>query len=163
MPVSVQSRTPLFLRPRGFGIESVQIDGNDVLASYAVTAANLDAARSGQGPRFIEALTYRIGAHTTSDDPSKYRDEEQFRYWQERDPIARYETYLRAQGEGDAFFASVAEEAEDFAADGRARTLALEPPAAESMFAHVYSESHPVMDAQREWLAQYEASFEGEA
>ncbi len=163
VPVRVQSRTPLFHRARGFGIESVQIDGNDVLASYAVTAANLDAARSGAGPRFIEALTYRIGAHTTSDDPSKYRDEEQFRYWQERDPISRFETYLRAQGEGDAFFASVAEEAEDVAADARARTLALEPPAAASMFAHVYSEAHPVMDAQREWLAQYEASFEGEA
>ena len=74
VPVTTQSRTPLYLRPAGFGIPSVQIDGNDVLASYAVTAKNLDDARAGHGPRFIEALTYRIGAHTTSDDPTKYRD-----------------------------------------------------------------------------------------
>ena len=65
VPVSVQSRTPLYLRGEGFGIPSVQIDGNDVLASYAVSRRNLDEARSGSGPRLIEALTYRIGAHTS--------------------------------------------------------------------------------------------------
>lgn len=163
VPVRVQSRTPLFHRPRGFGIPSVQIDGNDVLMSYAATASSLDAARSGEGPQFIEALTYRIGAHTTSDDPSKYRDDDELRYWQERDPIARFETYLRGLGEGEAFFTEVHDEAEQFAAEARARTLALEPPAAESMFAHVYSQAHPVMDAQRQQLADYEASFEGGA
>lgn len=163
VPVRVQSRTPLFHRPRGFGIPSVQIDGNDVLMSYAATAASLDAARSGGGPQFIEALTYRIGAHTTSDDPSKYRDEDEFQYWLARDPISRFEVYLRSLGEGDAFFAGVADEAEQFAADARARTLALEPPPPESMFAHVYSQQHPVIDAQRQQLRDYEASFEGGA
>src|SRR3712207_5312396 len=77
VPVDRQSRTPLYQRPAGFGIPGIQIDGNDVLASYAVTAHSLDAARTGGGPRFIEALTYRIGAHTTSDDPTKYRDNEE--------------------------------------------------------------------------------------
>lgn len=163
VPVSVQSRTPLFHRPAGFGIPSVQIDGNDVLASYAVTAESLDAARSGQGPRFIEALTYRMGAHTTSDDPTKYRESAEVEYWGERDPISRFEAYLRHRGEGEAFFAEAAAEAADFAADARRRTLALQPPAADSMFAHVYSEPHPVIDAQREWLRDYEAAFEGES
>ena len=71
VPVSVQSRTPLYLRARGFGIPSVQIDGNDVLASYAVTAKHLDDARAGRGPALIEALTYRIGAHTSSRRPDQ--------------------------------------------------------------------------------------------
>ncbi len=161
VPVTRQSRTPLYLRPSGFGIPGVQIDGNDVLASYAVTSASLDAARAGKGPGFIEALTYRIGAHTTSDDPTKYRDESELDFWVKHDPIPRFETFLRSQGEGDAFFAEVAEEGEDVAADARKRTLALGVPEASSMFANVYSEPHPVMAAQAAWLADYEASFDG--
>lgn len=163
VPVSVQSKTPLFHRPRGFGIPSVQIDGNDVLISYAATAESLDAARSGQGPRFIEALTYRMGAHTTSDDPTKYRTDEEVAYWKARDPIARYETFLRGRGASDEFFAEVATEGNDLAADARRQTLAMEPPPADSMFRHVYGAEHPLMAEQAEWLARYEASFGGEA
>ncbi len=159
VPVTTQSRTPLHLRAEGFGVPSMQIDGNDVLASYLVTRRLLDEARAGDGPRFVEALTYRIGAHTSSDDPTKYRDAEELASWGARDPIARYEAWLRGRGEGDAFFAGVAEEAEDVAADIRRRTLELAPPAAASMFDNVYSEPHPVMDAQRAWLADYEASL----
>jgi pyruvate dehydrogenase E1 component alpha subunit len=160
VPVSRQSRTPLYLRSSGFGIPGLQIDGNDVLASYAVTGACLDAARSGEGPRFIEALTYRIGAHTTSDDPTKYRDEAELEFWTTHDPITRFEAYLRSQGADDAFFAEVAAEAEDVAADARRRTLALGVPTSASMFAHVYSEPHPVMEAQAAWLSAFESSFE---
>jgi len=160
VPVTRQSRTPLYLRSGGFGIPGIQIDGNDVLASYAITASALDDARSGKGPRFIEALTYRMGAHTTSDDPTKYRDDAELEFWTRNDPIARYEAFLRFRGEGEAFFADVATEAEDVASDIRARTLALGVPEAASMFAHVYSEPHPVMEAQSDWLAAYEASFE---
>jgi len=163
VPVSRQSRTPLYLRPSGFGIPGVQIDGNDILASYAVTRANLDSARAGEGPRFIEALTYRMGAHTTSDDPTKYREDAELDFWVKRDPIIRFEAYLRSRGEGDAFFAEVAQEGADLAADIRARTLALGVPTADSMFAHVYSEPHPLIDQQRAWLEQYEAAFEGGA
>jgi len=161
VPVERQSRTPLYLRGEGFGIPSVQIDGNDVLAGYAVTSANLLSARSGDGPRLIEALTYRMGAHTTSDDPTKYRENEEVAYWGARDPIARYEAYLRGQGVGDDFFAQVAEEAEDVAADARARTVLLQDPPTTKIFEHVYSDPHPLVDAQRDWLAAYEASFDG--
>jgi len=163
VPVEVQSRSPLYLRPSGFGIPGVQVDGNDVLASYAVTKQNLDAARNGEGPRFIEALTYRMGAHTSSDDPTKYRLDSEVEYWAKRDPIARFETWLRSRGEGDAFFAEVAEEANDVAADIRTRTLALGTPSTNVMFDHVYSEPHPVMAAQKQWLADYDASFGGDA
>ena len=163
VPVQRQSRTPLYQRGTGFGIPSVQIDGNDVLASYAVTAQSLDDARSGKGPRFIEALTYRMGAHTSSDNPTKYRDAEDLTFWSERDPIDRFESYLRSRGAGDDFFREVATEAEDVAADARARTLALEAPVASAMFANVYSDPHPLVEAQAAWLAAYEASFEGDA
>jgi 2-oxoisovalerate dehydrogenase E1 component alpha subunit len=159
VPVSVQSRTPLVNRPAGFGIPGVQIDGNDVLASYAVTAKNLDDARAGLGPRFIEALTYRIGAHTSSDDPTKYRADADLQSWVARDPLVRYEAWLRSRGASDAFFAGVAEEAEDFAADIRRRTLELESPGPDLIFDHVYTDPHPVTAAQKDWLTDYEASF----
>ncbi|TPW76809.1 thiamine pyrophosphate-dependent dehydrogenase E1 component subunit alpha [Schumannella sp. 10F1B-5-1] len=161
VPVERQSRTPLYLRSQGFGIPSWQIDGNDVLASYAVTSTALDAARSGQGPRFIEALTYRMGAHTTSDDPTKYRQNDELAYWGERDPISRYEAFLRARGASEEFFADVAREAEDLAADVRRKTLELVDPPTSKIFEHVYSEPHPVIEQQRAWLDAYERSFEG--
>jgi pyruvate dehydrogenase E1 component alpha subunit len=163
VPVTTQSRTPLYLRSTGFGIPGIQIDGNDVLASFAVTKANLEAASSGDGPRLIEALTYRMGAHTSSDDPTKYRLDSDVEYWAQRDPIARFETWLRSRGEGDAFFADVATEAEDFAADIRARTLALETPSTDKIFDFVYSEPQPTLAGQKQWLAEYDASFGGDA
>jgi 2-oxoisovalerate dehydrogenase E1 component alpha subunit len=159
VPVSRQSRTPLVDRSAGFGIPGVQVDGNDVLASYAVTRKALDAARSGGGPRFIEALTYRMGAHTSSDDPTRYRTAEELESWQARDPIARFETYLRGLGEGDAFFADVAQEGADLANDIRIRTFALESPPADIMFDHVYTDDHPLLVTQKQWLADYEAGY----
>lgn len=162
VPVTKQSRTPLYLRASGFGIPGIQIDGNDVLASYAVTAASLEAARRGDGPTLIEALTYRIGAHTSSDDPTKYRDDSELDFWRENDPIERYEKFLRLRGEGDEFFAEVATEADDLAADIRKRTNELQDPTAEKMFRNVYSEPHPLIDQERAWLEAYEQSFEGD-
>lgn len=161
VPVERQSRTPLYLRAAGFGIPSVQIDGNDVLASYAATRQALDAARAGEGPRFIEALTYRMGAHTTSDDPTKYREDDETRFWSERDPLTRYEVYLRGRGVAESFFQEVATEAEDLAADVRRRTLELTDPPTSKVFAHVYTDPHPLVAEQAEWYAAFEAGYEG--
>lgn len=163
VPVSVQSRIPLYQRAAGFGIPAVQVDGNDVLASFAVTAKSLDEARGGEGPRFIEALTYRIGAHTSSDDPTKYRTDAELQSWVARDPIVRFEAWLRSRGAGDAFFAEIDEEAEDFAADIRARTHELGTPSTDKIFDHVYSEPHPVTAAQKIWLEGYEESMGSDA
>ncbi|KQR62941.1 thiamine pyrophosphate-dependent dehydrogenase E1 component subunit alpha [Frigoribacterium sp. Leaf172] len=159
VPVATQSRTPLVNRAIGFGVPGTRIDGNDVLASYAVSRRDLDAARSGAGPRFIEAMTYRIGAHTSSDDPTKYRTDDELQSWIARDPIERFEAFLRSRGEGDAFFAGLDAEGDDLGTDIRRRTLELAKPEPRSMFDHVYSEPHPVMREQREWLASYESSF----
>jgi pyruvate dehydrogenase E1 component alpha subunit len=163
VPVTTQSRTPLYLRSSGFGIPGVQVDGNDVLAAYAVTAKHLDDARNGEGPSLIEALTYRMGAHTSSDDPTKYRTADEEAYWAERDPILRFRIFLEQQGVGQAFFDAADEEAADLASDVRRRTMELPEPPAASLFEHVYSEPHPVMDEQRRWLEEYEASFGGDA
>nr|WP_240614210.1 thiamine pyrophosphate-dependent dehydrogenase E1 component subunit alpha [Amnibacterium flavum] len=164
VPVSRQSRTPLVDRAAGFGMPATQIDGNDVLASYAATRYHLEHARSGGGPAFVEALTYRIGAHTTSDDPTRYRAADELALWESRDPLIRYRKYLENEGVAGSFFTGVDEEAADFAADIRRRTLELGPPPVDTMFDHVYSEEHPVPVAQKAWLSDYEAGFtEGES
>lgn len=163
VPVARQTRTPLFRRAAGFGMPSVQIDGNDVLASYAVGRRFLADARAGGGPAFIEALTYRIGAHTTSDDPTRYREAEELAAWQGRDPIERFERFLRAEGIGQDFFDAVAEEGRALATETREGILSLPEPDQPSMFRHVYAEEHPRMVEQQAWLDRYESSFEEDA
>lgn len=159
VPVSKQSRTPLYLRAGGFGIPGIQIDGNDVLISYAASRKGLEETRAGGGPRFIEAITYRMGPHTSSDDPTKYRTDGETAGWAALDPIARFETYLRSRGEGDEFFANVKAEAADFAEDIRRRTLELGVPPVSDMFDNVYSEPHPLIAEEKQWLENYEAAY----
>ncbi|WP_024356906.1 thiamine pyrophosphate-dependent enzyme [Leucobacter chironomi] len=159
VPVARQSRTPLYRRALGFGLRAVQIDGNDPLAAYAVGRRFLRLAREGHGPGYIEALTYRIGAHTTSDDPTRYREAAELELWQQRDPIVRLEQHLRSLGVDDAFFEEAREAADREAKRIRDGILTLPAPEADSMFTHVYSEPHPRIEEQREWLARYEASF----
>ena len=163
VPVSRQSRSPLSLRGGGFGMPGVRIDGNDVLVSYAVTRQSLEEARAGEGPSLIEALTYRMGAHTTADDPTKYRTDAEVAYWAERDPITRYRTWLEGRGASAAFFDEVDTEAADVAADMRRRALDLAAPTREKIFTHVYSEPHVLMDEELAWLQAYESGFEGGA
>ncbi len=80
-----------------YGFEGVRVDGNDVLAVYAVTKEAVEKARAGGGPTLIEAVTYRIGAHSSSDDPTRYRRNEEVEQWKGRDPLARFKQYLQAQ------------------------------------------------------------------
>ena len=162
VPVSRQSRTPLHERAAGY-MPSFEVDGNDVLASYAVSRYALDEARAGHGPQAIEAVTYRRGAHTTSDDPTKYRTKDEEEAWAERDPIARMRAFLEGRGASAEFFESVEEESRDFSADIRRRTLELPVPGHDSMFTNVYTDDHPLMAEQRRWLAEYEQTFEGGA
>ena len=161
VPVSRQSRTPLYLRAGGFGMPGIQVDGNDVLASYAVTAKAMDDARAGHGPSLIEALTYRVGAHTTADDPTKYRDPDELAYWVARDPIVRFRAYLKGLGVEQEFLDSVDEEAADHAADVRRRALEITSPDRSVIFDNVYAEPHPLVVEQKAWLDGYETSFDG--
>jgi 2-oxoisovalerate dehydrogenase E1 component alpha subunit len=159
-PLERQTRIPLYQRASGFGFPGVRVDGNDVLASYAVTRAALDAARQGQGPTFIEAYTYRMGAHTTSDDPTRYRIASEVEAWKLKDPIARMESLLRRQQIADeSFFTEVSGEADELAARLREGCLKMPDPAPSSMFDHVYPDGSPHLEAQREGFHRYLSSF----
>jgi 2-oxoisovalerate dehydrogenase E1 component alpha subunit len=161
-PLERQTRVPLYQRARGFGFPGVRVDGNDVLASYAVTRAMLDDARHGQGPSLIEAYTYRMGAHTTSDDPTRYRIASEVEAWQAKDPIARMRAFLDKQRiAGEDFFTEVADDAAKQAVDLRERVLALPHPGPLSIFDNVYPTGDPLIEEQREQYAKYLASFEG--
>jgi pyruvate dehydrogenase E1 component alpha subunit len=156
-PTTRQSRVPFALRGAGYGFPSVRVDGNDVLACYAVSAEALERARTGGGPTLIEAFTYRMGAHTTSDDPTKYRTERDDEYWRERDPIDRLEALLRAEGHWDAAWAdTVAAASEALAQRMRAETRQLGKPATATMFEHVYATPHATVADEAQWFAQYE-------
>jgi pyruvate dehydrogenase E1 component alpha subunit len=159
-PNERQTRIPLYQRARGFGFPGVRVDGNDVLAVYAVATQALNAARSGQGPTFIEAYTYRMGAHTTSDDPTKYRVSAEVEVWKHRDPIERLKSYLVHTAMGDqAFFDAVEAEADELAAQVREGCLTMADPTGDSMFDHVYVEEHPLVEQERREFAAYHAGF----
>nr|WP_154923762.1 thiamine pyrophosphate-dependent dehydrogenase E1 component subunit alpha [Microbacterium testaceum] len=163
VPVATQSRSPLYKRGEGYGIPSLQVDGNDVLASYAVSKVALDEARAGGGPRAIEAMTYRMGAHTTSDDPTKYRTSDEEKAWAQRDPIARMRTYLEGRGASQQFFDDADAEGAALAHDVRVRTNELGAIPRSHMFDSVYSEAHALIQEEQRWLDDYEASMEGGA
>jgi 2-oxoisovalerate dehydrogenase E1 component alpha subunit len=159
-PSQRQTRVPLYRRADGFGFPGVRVDGNDVLACFAVTRKALDNARHGQGPTLIEAYTYRMGAHTTSDDPSRYRIASEVEAWQAKDPIKRLRSYLeRASIADDAFFGSVEDDAAREAAVLRERVLAMPDPQPLEMFDHVYPTGSPEIDEQRQSFARYLESF----
>jgi hypothetical protein len=108
---------PAYQRARGFGFPGVRVDGNDVLAVTAVTKAALTAARRGEGPTFIEAFTYRMGRHTTSDDPTRYRSPAEVEEWKLKDPIARRQgACCRERPRGRPFFDEVERDADELAA-----------------------------------------------
>ena len=87
-----------------YGFNGIQVDGNDILSVYRAVKEAADNARSGKGPIALEFITYRMGPHTTSDDPKKYRDEKEVAYWRDRDPIKRFQIYLKAKGIWDEQF-----------------------------------------------------------
>jgi 2-oxoisovalerate dehydrogenase E1 component alpha subunit len=161
-PIERQSRIPLYQRALGFGFPGVRVDGNDVLATYAVTQAALQRARDGQGPTFVEAYTYRMGAHTTTDDPTRYRLSGDVESWKLKDPIARVEVYLKRNGLADAtFFDEVAAEANDLGARLRDGVKALPDPKPLDIFDVVYDEQTDELRQQHDEFAAYLESFEG--
>jgi len=159
-PMERQSRIPLYRRAAGFGFPGVRVDGNDVLAVQAVTAAALERARSGNGPTFIEAYTYRMGAHTTADDPTKYRLSAEVEHWRLKDPIERVRAYLSRSGAADHdYFAAVDEEAQQIATALREECLSLPDPELSELFEQVYADTTPYLRDQRAKFDEYQASF----
>jgi pyruvate dehydrogenase E1 component alpha subunit len=127
----------------------------------AVSRAALDRAREGSGPTLVEAWTYRMGPHTTSDDPSRYRLAAELETWKLKDPIERVKAYLSRSGAADAdFFAAVEADSDGLAAHLRAGCLALPDPDPITLFDHVYAGGSSLLDEEREQLSSYLASFE---
>ena len=160
-PVEKQTRVPLFHRSRAYGFPGVRVDGNDVLACLAVSRWAMDECRTGNGPVMIEAFTYRMDAHTTSDDPTRYRLADETEHWKLLDPIERVKVYLARNGMADHdFFAGVDDEADELAAGFRATCIAMPKPSTERMFSHVYATPNPQLDRQRAEFMDYLAGFD---
>jgi 2-oxoisovalerate dehydrogenase E1 component alpha subunit len=160
-PIEKQSRIPLYQRALGFGFPGIRVDGNDVLAVLAVTRAALQNAREGNGPTLVEAYTYRMGAHTTSDDPTRYRLSDELESWKLKDPVARMKAYLSRNGYADqAFFDALDKESDELAVHVRRGCLEMPDPEPLAIFDHVYAERHPLIEEQRAQFAAYLDTFE---
>lgn len=147
---ALQSRTKTMAQKAlAYGIPGIQVDGNDIFAMYAVTKEAVERARRGEGPTLIEAYTYRLGAHTTSDDPTVYRDESEVEEWRKKDPIDRFRLYLYSQGlwseaEEEAYVNEQSDYVkETFEAVEKSGLTPLE-----DIFDYVYAERTPILEAQ---------------
>jgi pyruvate dehydrogenase E1 component alpha subunit len=138
-PSTAQTGADLYQRAHGFGLATFLVDGNDALAVHAVTTAAAESVREGGGPAFIEARTYRMAGHSTSDDPSRYRSEAEVALWRERDPLLRLESFLRKEGTPDSYFAEVDRTASELAARTRAAVESFVDPDPATMFDHVFT------------------------
>lgn len=144
------------IKALAYGIHGVRVDGNDILAVYRVTREAAERARRGEGPTLIEAVTYRLGAHSSSDDPRRYRSEEEVVHWQQRDPIKRFREYLERKGLWDesrekALLEDVQEKIQ--AAIKKAESIG--PPPVESLFEDVYARPLWHIEEQKEMLLNY--------
>jgi pyruvate dehydrogenase E1 component alpha subunit/2-oxoisovalerate dehydrogenase E1 component alpha subunit len=142
VPISKQSASEtLAQKGKAYGMPYVRVDGNDVLAVYSVTKAAAERARAGKGPTFIEAVTYRRLGHSSSDDPTRYRDEAEVKAWEKKDPVDRFRTYLQKRGlwseaQETTFKEGIAQRVNDAIAAAEKNG----PPADESLVTDVYAQ-----------------------
>ncbi len=154
VPSSVQTASEsLAIKAQAYGVEGVRVDGNDVFAVYAATREAADRARQGKGPTLIEAVTYRLGAHTTSDDPRLYRDDEEVESWKSKDPLLRFRSYLlhtgRLDEEADA---SMEKEIKGEIETALSKAEKIDPPPIDTMFEDVLDVVPWHLEEQREEL-----------
>jgi TPP-dependent pyruvate/acetoin dehydrogenase alpha subunit len=154
VPYTKQTASPTVAQKAlAYGMFGVQVDGNDVFAVYRVTQEALERARTGKEPTLIEAHTYRVMDHTTSDDARRYRAEEEVEPWRQRDPIERLARYLRAKGLlDDAAAAQVLADADQKVAEAVTAFEAIPPPGPEEIFRHVFAEMTPQLAEQQAGL-----------
>ncbi len=142
LPVSRQTAAEsIAIKAMGYGFQGIRVDGNDALAVYLVTKNATEEARAGKGPTLIEAVTYRMGPHSSSDDPSRYRDAKDVEEWRKRDPINRFRLYLQAKGIWtEGWEAEVRQEIEDELNAAIKEQESAPKPSIDTMFTDVYSE-----------------------
>lgn len=158
-PLEIQSHsTTLAQKAIAYGMNGLQVDGNDVLAIHRATQEALTRAKQGGGPTFLECLTYRMCPHTTSDDPNRYRTEAEVQAWANKDPLIRFEKYLLGkgileEGEREALRVGIAERLKEDAAEAETLCQTLNP---EEMFAHLYRHIPDILKPQlQEVLSQF--------
>jgi 2-oxoisovalerate dehydrogenase E1 component subunit alpha len=150
LPTSEQTSGEIWRRAEGYGFPGLRVDGNDVLAVYAATREAVARARRGEGPTLIEAMTYRIGSHSTADDAGRYRDEAEVEAARQTDPISRYRAWALASGVADqAILAACDDDAEAFAMQVREGVIATPAPPVEWMFDWVYAAPTSSFERQR--------------
>lgn len=164
VPVSKQMATPTIVqKAMAYGMEGIRVDGNDILAVYTAMSHAVARARAGEGPVLIEAITYRLGAHTTADDPNRYRDEQEWKEWQEkRDPIVRFRLFLQNQGwwtEEDERQAVEEAKQKIQAAIDSAESYPKANPT--SVFDHVYASLPPILAEQKQEMDERLVRGEG--
>jgi pyruvate dehydrogenase E1 component alpha subunit len=141
VPTSKQTASPtIAIKAHGYGMPGFRVDGNDVVAVHDVLKRVIERARNGEGPSFVEAVTYRIGPHSSSDDPTRYRSEAEVELWKTRDPLLRLERLLRARGLLDE--ARLIELKQTLASeieDAVSKVESLPPPARQSLFEDVFA------------------------
>ena len=158
IPRSRQTRSKtLAQKALAYGIEGIQVDGNDILAVYAAAKEAVDRARSGGGATLIECITYRLVMHTTADDPKRYRSEDEVKEWQQRDPLPRYQAYLTNKGmlspeKLEAIESQVADEIQGAVDRAEARVKELGDPM--DMFEHTYADLPVSLKEQRNAFAR---------
>ncbi len=154
VPLSKQTKAPTIAHKAiGYGMPGYRVDGNDVLATCAVMRKAVDRARNGGGPSLVEAVTYRMESHTTADDAARYRTDEELAQWRRRDPIARFEAFLNAEGLlDDRLREEIDAEAERLAT--RMREAVYDAPHGDPMelFDHVYVDPPARFAEQRDLL-----------
>jgi pyruvate dehydrogenase E1 component alpha subunit len=142
-------------KAHAYGIPGIQVDGNDVFAVYAAATEAIERTRRGEGPSLIEAVTYRLGDHTTADDASRYRNEEELEEWEGRDPIPRLRHYLVEQGLWDDDQEAVLLEEATSWVDGQVKALEeMEPQAPEEIFTSMYAAMPPHVVEQMQALLE---------
>jgi len=133
-----------------YGLPGIQVDGNDVLAVYAAAREAVERARAGDGPTLIECVTYRLGVHTTADDPTKYRSDAEVAMWEQKDPLTRFKAYLEKR---NLLEEGLEQQVDEEIAAGIRRFEATPTPDPVTMFDHVYAELPPDLAAQRDAMA----------
>ncbi len=156
VPVTQQTAVEELVRKAdGYGMPGVRVDGNDPLAVHLAVREAAARARVGNGPTFVEAVTYRMGGHSSSDDPTRYRAESEVRTWGERDPIVRYRRYLEGRGLWDeAKEEAAGQEAAERIGEAIRSAEARPAPGLETLFDHVYAELPWNLEEQKRWLLE---------
>ena len=152
MPIEDQTRSETIAQKAiAYGIEGIQVDGNDLLAVIKAVEEALEKARKGE-PVLVEAITYRLDDHTTSDDSTRYRDEDEVEEWKEKDPLERFREYLKDHDIWDEEMKAFEEEAEEKVDEAAEKALEAEDPEFDELFDYVYDEMPELLQEEKEQL-----------